>query len=162
MCRNHCRPLWENPTIYSRCRSKGFHMESMSIGRLAELSGVKVTTIRYYESIGLIAVPLRTGGNRRTYGQADIDRLTFIRRSREFGLSMDAIRNLLALEQDIAQPCQAATQIAEAYLSELEVRIRNLEVLRNYFRKIIDKCRGYNVENCTILKELHGNNDDNP
>lgn len=131
-------------------------MDAMSIGRLAELSGVKVTTIRYYETIGMMAVPLRSGGNRRVYGQADVERLTFIRRSREFGLTMEAIRSLLAVAADQGQSCQAAIVIATAHVAELERRIRELEALKAHFTSVIARCTGEKVGSCTILQALHG------
>jgi len=131
-------------------------MDAMAIGRLAELTGVKVTTIRYYESIGLLPAPPRTGGNRRAYGRSDAERLIFIRRSRDFGLSLEAIRELLVLDLDRAQPCQAATRIAQAHLAEIERRIAELDALKAHFRTIIDRCDGERVESCAIMKTLRG------
>jgi len=131
-------------------------METMAIGGLAALTGVKVTTIRYYESIGLLAAPPRTDGNRRAYGRSDVDRLTFIRRGREFGLSMEAIRDLLALDLDRSQPCGAATRIAETHLSEIERRIAELDALKAHFRGIIDRCGGEQVGSCAIMRDLRG------
>ena len=131
-------------------------MTPIAIGRLAELSGVKVTTIRYYESIGLLAPPPRTGGNRRLYGQPEVERLTFIRRSRDFGLSVNAIRELLTLELDQAQSCRAATRIAQSHLAAIGRRIAELEALEAHFRTMIDHCNGERVATCAILKDLHG------
>lgn len=51
----------------------------MQIGQLATRSETKVETIRYYERIGLLAVPDRTSGNYRAYGAKDLGRLSFIR-----------------------------------------------------------------------------------
>ena len=55
----------------------------LSIGELSARTGVKVPTIRYYESRGLIAVPLRSAGNQRRYGRAELERLGFIRHARD-------------------------------------------------------------------------------
>ena len=68
-----------------------------TIGDLAQQTGCKVQTIRYYEEIGLMPEPARTAGNQRRYGQRHVDRLAFIRHSRELGFSLDAIRELLSL-----------------------------------------------------------------
>jgi DNA-binding transcriptional MerR regulator len=131
-------------------------MEALAIGKLAALTGVKVTTIRYYESVGLLPTPPRTGGNRRTYGQSDVDCLIFIRRGRDFGLSMDAIRALLGLEHKPDQPCQAATRIAEKHLAEVERKITELEALKIHFRRIIDRCDNNRIDSCLIMKTLRG------
>ena len=68
---------------------------NISIGQLSQRTGIKVPTIRFYEQIGLIAAPPRTEGNQRRYGQAEVDRLNFIRNARELGFEVDDIRELL-------------------------------------------------------------------
>lgn len=131
-------------------------MAAISIGRLADLTGIKVTTIRYYETVGLLPTPTRTAGNRRVYGPCDVERLTFIRRSREFGLSQEAIRGLLDLELDRRQPCQAATRIVATHLTEIDRKIAELEALRAWVHKAIGSCRGEKVESCAIMMTLRG------
>ena len=128
---------------------------SFAIGKLADLAGVKVTTIRYYETIGLLPEPPRTGGNRRLYGPGHLDALIFIRRSREFGLPLEAIRDLLALDKDPGGPCEPANRIAESYLTEIDRKIADLTLLKERFRAIVDRCTGTRVETCAILKALH-------
>ena len=129
-------------------------MKALTIGRVSELTGVKVVTIRYYESVGLLPLPPRTDGNRRIYGQADVDRLVFIRRSREFGLSSEAIKSLLALEVNQNQPCHSAVQVAQDHLKEIEDRISGLDALAKCFREILDRCTGERVDTCPILVAL--------
>lgn len=129
---------------------------AIAIGRLAELTGIKVTTIRYYEGVGMLPAPTRTEGNRRIYGQRDVDRLIFIRRSRDLGLSQEAIRALLDLDLNQTQPCHTATRIAETHLAEIEGRIAELDVLKSHLRSIIDRCSGKRVESCSIMRTLRG------
>ncbi len=69
----------------------------MPIGALAERTGVRVETIRYYEQVGLLPAPERTDGNQRRYGKAHESRLAFIRHARELGFSVESIRALLAI-----------------------------------------------------------------
>jgi DNA-binding transcriptional MerR regulator len=69
----------------------------LSIGILAKRTGTKVQTIRYYEQIGLMPKPGRSDGGQRRYGNDELDRLAFIRHSRELGFSLEAIRELLDL-----------------------------------------------------------------
>ena len=70
---------------------------TLSIGELSRRAGVNIETIRYYERIKILPAPPRTTGGRRAYGPAETRSLTFIRRSRELGFSLDEIRALLAL-----------------------------------------------------------------
>jgi MerR family transcriptional regulator, mercuric resistance operon regulatory protein len=71
--------------------------EGIPIGELSRLTGVNIETIRYYEKIKMLPVPLRTGGGHRVYGPTETRTLAFIRRSRELGFAIDEIRSLLAL-----------------------------------------------------------------
>ena len=79
-------------------------LQSVPIGEAARQSGVKVPTIRYYEQIGLLPAPPRSEGNRRSYEATDLRRLSFIRHARELGFEIEAIRALLTLQDDPAQP----------------------------------------------------------
>src|SRR5690606_16708953 len=79
-----------------------------TIGDLAQQTGCKVQTIRYYEEIGLMPEPARTAGNQRRYSQKHGDRLAFIRHSRELGFPLDAIRELLSLADHPEQSCGSA------------------------------------------------------
>ncbi len=72
---------------------------NIAIGELARRSSVKAPTIRFYEGIGLIPSPPRTQGHQRRYGLAKIARLNFIRRARELGFAVEAIRELLAMSE---------------------------------------------------------------
>ena len=69
----------------------------LSIGKLSAATGVKVPTIRYYESIGLLPEPERSTGNQRLYGRKQQERLAFIRHARDLGFPLDSIRELLSL-----------------------------------------------------------------
>jgi DNA-binding transcriptional MerR regulator len=63
----------------------------MNIGELARAADTKAETIRYYERIGLLPAPPRTAGNYRDYSAAHVSRLTFIRRARSLGFSIEQI-----------------------------------------------------------------------
>jgi DNA-binding transcriptional MerR regulator len=125
-----------------------------AIGEAARRSGVKVPTIRYYEQIGLLPAASRTNGNRRLYDRGDLDRLAFIRHARELGFEVDAIRTLLSLQDDPAQPCAAADAIAKARLIEVERRIASLKALRDELLRMVKKCASGRIENCRVIETL--------
>lgn len=125
-----------------------------TIGRLARATGCKVQTIRYYEQIGLLPEPVRSQGNQRLYGQPDIDRLTFIRHSRELGFSLQAIRDLLSLSDHPEQSCEAADAIARAQLGEVERRIGRLQALKGELTRMVDECSGGRVSDCRVIEVL--------
>lgn len=115
---------------------------------------MKVPTIRYYEQIGLLPAPLRTDGNRRSCGESDIRRLAFIRHSRELGFELNAIRTLLALQDDPSQPCGTADRIARTRLIDVEQRIRSLNALKAELEAMVEGCKQKNVCDCRVIEVL--------
>lgn len=133
-------------------------MNDQTIGAVAKVTGIKVPTIRYYEEIGLLPSPSRTESNRRTYRDTDVQRLTFIRHSRDLGFNIDAIRTLLQLQDDPHQSCAAADEIARARLADVEARITSLAALKLELNRMIDGCSHGRVESCRVIEVLadHG------
>ena len=133
-------------------------LNGIPIGEAARHSGVKVPTIRYYEQIGLLPTPLRSDGNRRTYQSADLNRLAFIRHARELGFEIDAIRTLLALQDDPSQSCATADSIAKARLADVNQRLASLQALKVELNMMIDGCSHGRVGTCRVIEVLadHG------
>lgn len=133
-------------------------LQGVPIGMAASRSGVKAPTIRYYEQIGLLPSPSRSEANRRSYDETDLRRLTFIRHARELGFEVEAIRTLLALQDDPNQPCATADAIAKARLSEVERRIRSLKALQAELEVMIEGCSHGRVGSCRVIEVLadHG------
>ncbi|HAY06323.1 MAG TPA: helix-turn-helix domain-containing protein [Hyphomonas sp.] len=129
-----------------------------TIGRLADAAGCKVQTVRYYEQVGLLRRPERSGGNQRLYSQVDIDRLTFIRHARDLGFPLDAIRDLISLSDRPDQPCDAADAIAREQLSEVKRRIEHLQALRLELERMIEQCSHGRISDCRVIEVLgdHG------
>lgn len=69
-------------------------MSLLSIGAVAERTGLRVSAVRYYDEIGVISAAERVGGKRR-FTEATIGRVNFIRRSQDAGFSLDEIRRIL-------------------------------------------------------------------
>lgn len=130
----------------------------MKIGELARVTGTKPETIRYYEGIGLLRVPERTGGNYRDYGGDDQERLAFIRHARGLGFDIADIRSLIGLAERPDQDCSAADRIASGHLDAVVKKIGQLEQLRAELQRMISQCRGGQVSNCHIIQSL-GNHD---
>lgn len=130
----------------------------IAIGKVSEASGVKVPTIRYYEQIGLLAEPPRTGGGRRTYDRSDMERLTFIRHSRELGFDIDEIKTLLELQDSPDQSCEQADGIAKVHLVEVKKKIASLTALQHELERMVAGCSDGRVETCRVIEILadHG------
>lgn len=125
-----------------------------SIGGLARETGCKVQTIRYYEQIGLMPEPVRTSGNQRRYERSHLERLAFVRHSRQLGFSLEAIRDLLNLADKPSQPCQSVDGIARAQLQQVTRRIERLHALKGELERMIDECGHGRISECRIIEVL--------
>lgn len=122
-----------------------------SIGQISKRTGVKVTTIRYYEQQGLLEHAGRSAGNQRRYTKTGLDRLGFIRHARDLGLNLAAIRALVALESKGAEACADSHRIAEAHLADVRGRIARLQALEVELQRISASCDGRGHGVCSIL-----------
>lgn len=127
---------------------------SLSIGQLAEQSGCKVPTIRYYEGVGLLATAQRTDGGHRLYGEDAVRRLSFIKRSRELGFSLDEVRSLLALSTNGDSSCAEIDAIATEHLQEVLLKLDSLASMRDALTDLIEQCRRTTVVECRIIEAL--------
>ena len=129
-----------------------------SIGELSRQTAVKVPTIRYYEQIGLLPKVARTEGNRRLYGKTEVDRLNFIRHSRELGFEIDEIRTLLSLQDQPNVSCEEADQIASKHLVDVKQKIASLTALQHELERMVEGCSHGRVETCKVIDILadHG------
>ncbi len=128
--------------------------ESLSIGELSRATGVKATTIRWYEREGWLPAPARTEGGHRAYGQAHLRRLGFIRHARELGFGSEAIRALLRLADRPAAACAEAHALATAQIAEIDARLRRLAALRTELERMATSCAGGVVGECRIIETL--------
>ncbi|MGB3810983.1 MAG: helix-turn-helix domain-containing protein [Parvibaculum sp.] len=126
----------------------------LAIGELARRTATKVETIRYYERIGLLTAPARTKGNYRAYGPADLNRLSFVRRSRDLGFSLDQVRALLNLADERDRSCKAVDAIAKEHLVEVNRKIADLHALRRELDSMITQCQCGTIAQCRIIESL--------
>lgn len=129
-------------------------MKAIAIGELSRRTAVKVPTIRFYEGRGLLPRPERTDGNRRTYGEADVRRLRFIRHARELGFEIEDIQDLLDLAAHPERPCGEADAIARNHLADIDDRIARLTGLRQEVQAMVEQCAGGQVRECRIIEVL--------
>nr|WP_287381789.1 MerR family DNA-binding protein [Mesorhizobium sp.] len=128
-------------------------------GDAAQRSGLPAKTIRYYEEIGLIR-QARAGNGYRDYCGDDIHRLTFLRRARNLGFSIDDCRQLMALYRDRSRDRSRAShdvrEIAAAQVTAIEEKVRELQSMRSTLQKLIHACHGDDRPDCPILEDIAG------
>ena len=129
-------------------------MIGMKIGELAKATGTRVETVRYYEKIGLLPKVARTDSNYRSYGSEDASRLSFIRRARDLGFSLEQVRTLLSLADDRQRPCGEVDAIARQHLDAVDSKLADLTALRVQLSDLIAQCGRGSIAECRILDAL--------
>lgn len=132
-------------------------MPALTRGQLAKATDTKIETIRFYEKVGLLAAPERTSSNYRAYRQADLERLSFIRRARDLGFSLDQVRALLDLADDSTRSCCAVDEITREQLKAVEQKIADLLALKRELSHLIEQCSQGTIADCRIIGALAPN-----
>ena len=126
----------------------------MNIGQAARESGLSAKMIRHYESIGLLRPAVRSDGGYRLYQAADLHTLSFIKRSRDLGFSLEEVARLLTLWQDRQRASADVKQLAGRHIEALNRRIDELSNLRDTLQHLMENCQGDDRPDCPILQEL--------
>jgi Cu(I)-responsive transcriptional regulator len=126
----------------------------MNIGQASAASGVSAKMIRYYESIALLPAAGRRDSGYRDYGEEDVHRLTFVRRARDLGFSIEQIRSLLALWTDTGRSNADVRAIARTHLKEMEDQARKLADMIATLKALVGSCEKGTRNTCPIIEEL--------
>lgn len=128
----------------------------MNIGEAARRTGVPAKTIRYYESIGLIAPAGRSESGYRRYDAREVETLRFVQRARSLGFSIAQVGELLALWHDRRRASADVKAMARDQLTAIDRKIAELEGLRDTLEHLIARCHGDARPDCPILADLAG------
>ena len=133
-------------------------MPDLKIGELARRAETSAPTVRYYEQIGLLPAAGRRNGGHRCYDEEDVRRLTFIRRCRDAGFSIEEVRTLTMLVRDGRRSCSEARDLARSRLEAVRAKLDELTALKKTLARFVDDsettCAGGPGPDCTILQEL--------
>jgi Cu(I)-responsive transcriptional regulator len=126
----------------------------LSIGEAAAHSGVPSKTIRFYEEAGIIKPALRGGNGYRVYGEADVQTLRFIHRSRALGFPLKDVAELLELYRNRERASREVKKLALQHVAELDRKIAEMTNVRNTIAALAERCHGNHRPECPILEEL--------
>ncbi len=108
----------------------------MKIQGFSQLTGVPAKTIRYYEEIGLIPQPARGENNYRQYDEPDVERVRLVAGARRLDLSLEEIREILALRDRREAPCRVLLERLEHKADEIAEHIRTLQQMERELRDL--------------------------
>ena len=126
----------------------------MNISAVADAAGLPVKTVRYYSDIGLVPAPARSMAGYRSYDDAAVRKLVFVRRAREFGFSVEECRELLDLYEDRHRSSADVKRIAARRLDEIAKKQRELQSLHDELAHLVEACRGDHRPDCPIIDGL--------
>lgn len=126
----------------------------LGIGGLSKRTGCNIETIRYYERIALMPRATRSEGGHRQYGEAQVRRLGFIRRSRELGFTLDQIRTLLKLVDGGRYTCAQVKRITVHHLDEIRRKVADLRKIGRVLEEMAAQCDGGTVPQCAVIDAL--------
>ena len=130
----------------------------LTIGALAERTGLNVSAIRYYEEVGLIPEAVRRPSGHRVYGTEAQELLTLIRHCRDFGFSVEDTKTLVSLASSEDRDCVEAREVAQAHLDTVRAKLAELLALERSLSRFVtactEQCAGGPAPKCSILQDL--------
>lgn len=126
----------------------------MNISAASKAAGLPVKTVRYYADIGLVPAPSRSATGYRSYDEASVRKLVFVRRAREFGFTVSECRELLGLYEDRQRSSADVKRIAAGRLRDIAKKQRELQSLHDELAHLVDACKGDDRPDCPIIDSL--------
>jgi len=134
-------------------------VEELTIGELASRSGVAVSAVRYYESLGLLT-STRTPGGQRRYPRSALRRVAVVQAAQRVGLSLSEVREAMAhLPADRAPGKAEWARLSRRWRQRLDARIVELERVRDDLDGCIGcgclslrSCRLYNPDDAVAAR----------
>lgn len=130
-------------------------MEDLTIGEVAERTGVAASAVRFYEREGLLRAE-RTGGGQRRFPREVLRRVAFVRVAQQVGLSLGEIRTALGTLPDDRTPTKADwTRLSRGWRADLDARIEALTRLRDELDSCIG-CGCLSLQSCALYNPGDG------
>ena len=124
---------------------------------MAKEAAVNIETIRYYERVGLLPKPRRNAGRYRRYDADDVGRLSFIRRARQLGFTLDEVRALMRLAAADGDAVRAEVRgLAITHLTQVRAKIADLQAMERIITGAIRECDAGQRPRCPLIEVLSG------
>ena len=127
----------------------------MRIGELAEITGVDVETVRYYEKLALLPAPAREANGYRSYTKMHLERLAFIRNCRALDMALAEVARLLKFVEAPASDCGDINALVDEQLARVRARLTSMRALEKQLLALRNQCSApQSTTACGILHEL--------
>lgn len=129
--------------------------ENLTIGAFAQVAGVNIETIRFYQRKHLLSEPDKPQGSIRRYGREDVNRVRFVKSAQRLGFSLQEIAELLRLED--GTHCHEASTLAEHKLVDVRAKLADLARMEAVLSHLLGACRASQGKvSCPLIASLQG------
>tara|TARA_X000001036_G_C20547230_1_gene752807 strand:+ start:587 stop:1033 length:447 start_codon:yes stop_codon:yes gene_type:complete len=128
--------------------------EKMNIGKVANISGLTVKTVRYYSDIGIIKPQVDINTGYRDFSKIDVAKLQFVAKARKFDFSLDDCRELLALYENTERSSKEVKALTLEKIAEIDAKLSELQMLKDQLSTLASACKGDDRPNCPIIDAL--------
>ena len=112
----------------------------LKIGEISKITGTPVSTLRYYEEIGLVKPACKSGAKYRYYRKGDIQLIIFIKKAQNIGFTLDEIKLILSERGSGKSPCPKVRDLAQRKIIELREKIKDLKLIERDLKRYILNC----------------------
>jgi MerR family Zn(II)-responsive transcriptional regulator of zntA len=135
-------------------------IQLLTIGKLAERTGISTDTLRYYEKMGLIKAASRSESGYRIFGE-DAERiLQFIKGAKTLNFTLEEIRQLLTLNRSDKATCAEVLKHTIGKITEAEQKINELKEVKKILTSLVEQCPAdeSSISCCPILEHIKSTN----
>lgn len=129
--------------------------QKFNIGTLAELAGLNIQTIRFYENIGLLPEPSRSKSQYRLYDEEYLENINFIKNSQELGFTLEEIKDLVQIKFQDCSTGKDVKNLVQEKIEKINCQLETLKSQKKFLEKLDSNCNGkMPVSECPILDTL--------
>ncbi len=130
---------------------------TITIGKLAEMCGVRIDTIRYYERFKLVQAERRSKSGYRLYDANSVRQVMFIKNAKELGFTLAEIKRLLTLKSSKDATCATMLERTHQKIIEAKKQVKELERVEKALTHLSKICPGGDtpISQCPILDHLY-------
>ena len=131
--------------------------QQYTIGQLARAARVPVTTLRYYERVGLVRPTARAKNQYRLYTEQTLQIIRFIRAAQAAGFTLDDVRTLLALHAGDMALCRDVQPLIAKRLAEVSQHLKEMRHIQRLLQSFLATCHAQDQEAlCHVVDTLSG------
>ena len=112
----------------------------LKIGEISNITGTTVSTLRYYEEIGLVQATSKSSAQYRYYKKDDVQLIVFIKKAQNIGFTLDEIKLILSERSFGKSPCPKVRDLAQRKIVELREKIKDLKLIERDLKRYILNC----------------------